>query len=39
MINLFRSSIISLIVFAYLLGIDIKGDPKSWSENHFLGFD
>ena len=37
--NLFRSSILSLIVFTYLLGIDIKGDPKSWSENHFLGFD
>ena len=37
--NLFRSSILSLIIFTYLLGVDIKGDPKSWSENHFLGFD
>ena len=37
--NLFRSSILSLIVFTYLFGVDIKGDPKSWSENHFLGFD
>ena len=37
--NFFRSSILSLIVFTYLFGVDIKGDPKSWSENHFLGFD
>ena len=37
--NLFRYSILSLFVFTYLLGIDIKGDPKSWEKDHFLGFD
>ena len=37
--NIFRYSILSFLVFTHLLGMDIKGDPKSWDEDHFLGFD